>query len=166
MDLKVNGTAHPIQSPPDTPLLWVLRDELKLKGTKYGCGIAECGCCTVLIDGEPVNSCVTPVGDVSGEVLTIEGLGTPDAPHPVQQAWLQHNVVQCGYCQPGQLLAAAALLRRNPDPDRAAVDAAMQGHLCRCGTYPRIRAAIATAARLQQQPRTTGSAPFAGEEVR
>ena len=151
MDLKINGTLRSIKSPPDTPLLWVLRDELDLKGTKFGCGIAECGCCTVLIDGEPVNSCVTPVGDVRGAVVTIEGLGTPEAPHPVQQAWLQHNVVQCGYCQPGQLLAAAALLRRNPDPDRAAIDAAMQGHLCRCGTYSRIRAAIASAAQLQRK---------------
>jgi len=164
MKIKVNGTQRVVQSPPDTPLVWVLRDELKLKGTKFGCGIAECGCCNVLIDGEVVQSCVTPVGEVEGEVLTIEGLGSRSAPHPVQTAWIAHEVVQCGYCQPGQMLSAAALLEQNPSPDRQAIDAAMQGNICRCGTYPRIRYAIASAAEIMRTARpatddTTASAP-------
>jgi isoquinoline 1-oxidoreductase alpha subunit len=148
MKIKVNGELRTVRSEPDTPLLWVLRDELELKGTKLGCGIGECGCCNVLLDGEPLPSCALLVGEVEGEVTTIEGLGTPARPHPVQTAWLEENVVQCGYCQPGQMLSAAALIASNPRPDRAAIDAAMSGNLCRCGTYPRIRRAVHRAAEL------------------
>jgi isoquinoline 1-oxidoreductase alpha subunit len=128
------------------PLLWVLRDELGLTGTKYGCGIGLCGACTVAIDGAPVRSCSLPVAAVTGSVTTIEGLGTPAAPHPVQQAWMDAQVAQCGYCQSGQIVTAACLLAQNPDPTPADIDAAMT-NLCRCGTYPRVRTAIAAAAR-------------------
>ena len=145
--LSVNGTAHSIDLPDDVPLLWALRDALHLTGTKYGCGIAACGACTVLIDGAAVRSCQMPIGDVNGEVTTIEGLGTPDKLHAVQQAWISHQVAQCGYCQSGQILQAAALLAATPDPTDTEIDEAMQGNLCRCGTYPRIRAAIHTAAK-------------------
>ena len=145
--LSVNGTAHSVDLPDDVPLLWALRDALHLTGTKYGCGIAACGACTVLIDGAAVRSCQMPIGDVNGEVTTIEGLGTPDKLHAVQQAWISHQVAQCGYCQSGQILQAAALLAATPDPTDTEIDEAMQGNLCRCGTYPRIRAAIHTAAK-------------------
>lgn len=147
MDLTVNGTQHQIDAPPEMPLLWVLRDILGLTGTKYGCGIAQCGACTVHIDGAAIRSCQMPVGQVAGEVTTIEGLGTPQAPHPVQQAWIDHQVAQCGYCQSGQIMAAAAMLDLNDAPDDAQIDAVMSGNLCRCATYPRIRAAIHDAAR-------------------
>lgn len=148
MRLRVNGESHEIDVPADMPLLWALRDELNVTGPKFGCGKALCGACTVLVDGEPVRSCSLAVGDVEGEVTTIEGLGTPEALHAVQAAWISHQVAQCGYCQSGQIMSAAALLASNPDPTDAEIDEAMSGNLCRCGTYPRIRAAVKTAARL------------------
>ena len=145
MKLTVNGTAYDPDVPDDMPLLWVLRDVLGMTGVKYGCGIAQCGACTVHIDGEAVRSCQVAAGDVRGPVTTIEGLGTPAAPHPVQAAWIEHQVAQCGYCQSGQIMQAAAFLARSPAPTEAQIDEAMSGNLCRCGTYPRIRAAIRTA---------------------
>lgn len=145
-DLIVNGEARQVDLPGDTPLLWVLREGLNLTGTKYGCGVAACGACTVHIDGVAVRSCQTWLEDVAGEVTTIEGLGTPDALHAVQAAWLQHQVAQCGYCQSGQIMQAASLLAETPNPTDAEIDDAMGGNLCRCGTYPRIRAAVKTAA--------------------
>jgi isoquinoline 1-oxidoreductase alpha subunit len=146
MQLKVNGKPVTIDADPEMPLLWALRDLAGLKGTKFGCGVAACGACTVLIDGEPTRSCQTPVGEISGEVTTIEGVGTPQSLHAVQQAWLDEQVPQCGYCQSGQIMAAVALLKNNPNPSDADIDEAMSGNLCRCGTYPRIRAAIHRAA--------------------
>jgi len=151
MKLMVNGREIDIEADPDMPLLWALRDLAGVKGVKYGCGIAACGACTVLIDGQPVRSCAEPVGGVTGAITTIEGLGTPTAPHPVQKAWLEAQVPQCGYCQCGQMMSAAALLAANPAPTDADIDAAMDGNLCRCGTYPRIRAAIHRAAELTRQ---------------
>lgn len=145
--LTVNGTRHAVDLPGDVPLLWVLRDALNLTGTKYGCGVAACGACTVQIDGQAVRSCQVALSDVWGEVTTIEGLGTPDAMSAIQQAWVDHQVAQCGYCQSGQIMQAAALLAETPDPTDDQIDAAMMGNLCRCGTYSRIRAAIHTAAR-------------------
>lgn len=146
-ELTVNGKTHSVDMPGDTPLLWVLRDGLHLTGTKYGCGVAACGACTVHLDGEAVRSCQIWLEDAVGSpITTIEGLGTPDTLHAVQAAWVQHQVAQCGYCQSGQIMQAAALLAETPSPDDAAIDAAMAGNLCRCGTYPRIRAAIKTAA--------------------
>lgn len=152
MKLEINGKAHELGDiDPSTPLLWVLRDTLGLVGTKYGCGIAQCGACTVHVDGEPVRACITPVASVAGrKITTIEGL-SPDASHPVQRAWIEHTVPQCGYCQSGQVMAAAALLARSPEPTDAEIDRAMAGHLCRCGTYPRIRAAIHRAAQLARE---------------
>ncbi len=147
MRLNVNGQPHEIDVEPEMPLLWVLRDELDITGPKYGCGIAMCGACTVHIDGAAVRACVTPVGQVQGRVTTIEGLGSPGALHAVQQAWVEHQVAQCGYCQSGQIMAAAALLAANAAPTDAEIDAAMSGNLCRCGTYPRIREAVKAAAR-------------------
>jgi isoquinoline 1-oxidoreductase alpha subunit len=147
MKIRVNGQDHDIDVEPEMPLLWVLRDELGLTGTKYGCGIAMCGACTVLIEGEAVRSCSLPAGDVTAEVTTIEGLGQPDALHAVQAAWITHQVAQCGYCQSGQIMAAAALLRSNSEPTDAEIDTAMSGNLCRCGTYSRIRSAVKTAAK-------------------
>jgi isoquinoline 1-oxidoreductase alpha subunit len=144
--LNVNGQAHIVEVSPDTPLLWVLRDNLGLTGTKYGCGIGACGACTVHLDGNAVRSCTLPVGQVGGRpITTIEALST-DGDHPLQQAWLAENVSQCGYCQPGQIMAAAALLAETPNPSDADVDAVMSGNLCRCGTYQRIRRAIHRAA--------------------
>ncbi|MFD1193550.1 (2Fe-2S)-binding protein [Seohaeicola saemankumensis] len=145
--LTINGTDHAVDLPPDVPLLWVLRDEIGMTGTKFGCGVAACGACTVHIDGQAVRSCQVALGDVWGAVTTIEGLGTPDAMHALQQAWVIHQVAQCGYCQSGQIMQAASLLAETPDPTDDDIDAAMQGNLCRCGTYPRIRAAIHDAAR-------------------
>lgn len=145
--LTINGTDHSVNLPAEVPLLWVLRDEIGLTGTKFGCGVAACGACTVQIDGQAVRSCQVTLGDVWGEVTTIEGLGTPDAMHALQQAWVTHQVAQCGYCQSGQIMQAAGLLAENPAPTDGNIDDAMQGNLCRCGTYPRIRAAIHDAAR-------------------
>lgn len=144
--LTINGREHSLDAPEDTPLLWVLRDELGMTGTKFGCGVASCGACTVLIDGEAVRSCQVALADVWGPITTIEGLGTPAAPHPLQAAWVRHQVAQCGYCQSGQIMQAAALLAEFPDPGDADIDSVMGGNLCRCGTYGRIRAAIHEAA--------------------
>ena len=146
LKLEINGTQRELDMDPDTPLLWAVRDGLQLTGTKYGCGIAQCGACIVLVDGQPVRSCITPVATVAGkQITTIEGL-SEDRSHPVQQAWIETEVPQCGYCQSGQILAATALLNSNPQPSDADIDDAMRGVLCRCGTYPRIRKAIKKAA--------------------
>jgi isoquinoline 1-oxidoreductase alpha subunit len=145
--LKVNETTHTVDVDDDTPLLWVLRDVLGMTGTKFGCGMALCGACTVHIDGAATRSCVTPISVVSGKsVTTIEGVGTTRQGQAVQKAWVELDVVQCGYCQPGQLMSAAALLTNNPRPTDADIDAAMSGNVCRCGTYQRIRKAIHQAA--------------------
>jgi aerobic-type carbon monoxide dehydrogenase small subunit (CoxS/CutS family) len=146
--LNVNGKVLEVDVEEDTPLLWVLRDTIGLTGTKYGCGMALCGACTVHVDGDPIRACVTPVSSIVGrKVTTIEGLST-DRSHPVQKAWMEIDVPQCGYCQSGQIMSAAALLAKNPKPSDADIDAAMSGNLCRCGTYQRIRAAIHRAAEL------------------
>jgi isoquinoline 1-oxidoreductase alpha subunit len=140
--LQVNGQAYTLDADPDTPLLWILRDALGLTGTKYSCGSGLCGACTVHLDGQAARSCVTPVSAATGHaIVTIEGL-SPEHMHPVQEAWLEENVPQCGYCQPGQIMQAAALLAENPTPTDDDIDAAMSGNICRCGTYPRIRRAI------------------------
>lgn len=145
--LTVNGSERQIDLPPEVPLLWALREGLGLTGTRFGCGIASCGACTVHVDGVAVRSCQVPVGDLDGaSVTTIEGLGQPGALHVLQAAFLDHQVAQCGYCQSGQIMQAAALLAETPAPTDAEIDAAMEGNLCRCGTYPRIRAAIHDAA--------------------
>ena len=149
MQLTVDGKAIEIDAEAEMPLLWALRDLAGITGPKFGCGIAACGACTVLIDGAPVRSCVMPVGQVRGEVTTIEGLAQDGRLHPVQQAWLDEQVAQCGYCQAGQIIAAVALLDEIPNPTDADIDNAMGGNLCRCGTYPRIRAAIKRAAGVQ-----------------
>lgn len=142
--LTVNGRQHQVNVPPDTPLLWVIREVIGLTGTKYGCGMSLCGACTVHVEGRAIRSCVTPVSAVAGkEITTIEGI--PET-HPVKQAWIADDVPQCGWCQPGQIMAATALLAANPKPDDAAIDEAMEGILCRCGTYQRIRTAIHRAA--------------------
>ena len=145
-EITVNGTPHRVDLPDDVPLLWVLRDEIGLTGTKFGCGVASCGACTVHIDGEAVRSCQVALADVWGDVTTIEGVGTPDALSALQAAWVRHQVAQCGYCQSGQIMQAAALLAETPTPTDEEIDFAMAGNLCRCGTYPRIRAAIHDAA--------------------
>jgi isoquinoline 1-oxidoreductase alpha subunit len=151
----VNGTEETIDVVPETPLLWVLRDTLVLTGTKFGCGMAQCGACTVHLDGEPIRACVTPVANIAGRsVTTIEGLSA-DGSHPVQRAWAEADVPQCGYCQSGQIMSAAALLANIPEPTDADIDSAMRGNICRCGTYQAIRAAIHQAAR---------RIPGAGEE--
>lgn len=145
--LTINGRAHQVDVPPDTRLLWVLRDVVGLTGTKFGCGIAQCGACTVHLDGEPVRSCTTPVSQVGArKITTIEGLST-DGSHPVQKAWMAEDVPQCGYCQSGQIMSAAALLAAKQSPTDADIDEAMAGNICRCGTYDRIRRAIHRAAR-------------------
>jgi len=145
--LSVNGKAHTVDVPPDMPLLWVLRDVIGLTGTKFGCGMALCGACTVHLDGRPIRSCVTPVAAVVGKAITtIEAAAATPSGRKVQQAWLDLEVVQCGYCQSGQIMAATALLATKPHPTDADIDAAMAGNICRCGTYPRIRAAIKQAA--------------------
>ncbi|WP_428928566.1 (2Fe-2S)-binding protein [Marinibacterium sp. SX1] len=149
--LTVNGTPHDIDLPGEVPLLWVLRDQLGLTGTKFGCGVSACGACTVHIDGEAVRSCQVALEDVWGPVTTIEAQGTPEAMSILQQAWVDHQVAQCGYCQSGQIMQAAALLAETPTPSDDQIDEAMAGNLCRCGTYPRIRAAIhAAAARMSE----------------
>jgi isoquinoline 1-oxidoreductase alpha subunit len=147
ISLRVNGQDYTVDVDPETPLLWVLRDTLNLTGTKYGCGQGVCGACTVLLDGEAVRSCRTQVSSVEGsEIITIEGLASDGILHPVQQVWLDESVSQCGYCQPGQILSAVALLNQNPDPTDEDINAAMSDNLCRCGTYTRIRRAIHRAA--------------------
>jgi isoquinoline 1-oxidoreductase subunit alpha len=157
--LNVNGRALDVKAAPDTPLLWVLRDELGLTGTKYGCGIAQCGACTVLADGQPVRSCQLPVSAVgAAAITTIESLG---GSHPLQQAWVKHDVPQCGYCQSGQIMSAVALLQTNPTPDDAAITAAMDGNICRCGTYQRIHAAIKDASGAAPPPVAVNPAPLA-----
>ncbi len=148
MKLIVNGKERDVDAPDDTPLLWVLRDRLGLTGTKFGCGIAQCGACTVHVDGDAMRSCVIPAGTVAGKrITTIEGLSA-DGSHPVQRAWAEVDVVQCGYCQPGQIMAAAALLGAVASPDDSDIDRAMSGNICRCGTYQRIRAAVHRASAL------------------
>lgn len=149
MRLTVNGAAIEIDADPDMPLLWALRDLAGITGPKFGCGIAACGACTVLIDGQPVRSCSLPVGGVEGEVTTIEGISRGGTLHAVQQAWIEEQVAQCGYCQAGQIMSAVALLEEIPDPTDEDIDNAMSGNLCRCGTYPRIRVAIKKAAALK-----------------
>ncbi len=149
MKLTINGKSVEVQSAADTPLLWVLRDELGMTGTKFGCGMGLCGACTVHLGGEAVRSCQTPVGEAAGKAITtIEGLAKGAQLHPVQQAWIDQDVVQCGYCQSGQVMAAAALLAKNAKPDDAQIDEAMAGNICRCGTYERIRAGVHHAAEL------------------
>ena len=150
--ITVNGTEQKLQVDPATPLLWVLREQLELTGTKFGCGIAQCGACTVHINGVAMRSCVTPVSAVAGQnISTIEGLApSPDELHPLQQAWIDEQVPQCGYCQSGQLMSAAALLAKNPSPSDGDIDDAMSGNICRCGMYSRIRKAIKLAAGVQQ----------------
>jgi isoquinoline 1-oxidoreductase alpha subunit len=145
--ISVNGSAQSVDVDSDTPLLWVLRDVLGMTGTKFGCGIAQCGACTVHVDGKPVRSCLLAIGSIGDRAITtIEGIGSTPAGAKVQKAWLDLEVIQCGYCQSGQIMSAAALLARNPQPDDADIDAAMAGNICRCGTYVRIRAAIKHAA--------------------
>lgn len=148
ISFELNGQPNTIDIDTDTPLLWVLRDHLSLSGTKFGCGKGLCGACTVHIDGNAARSCITPIGTIEGKkITTIEGL--PGSPHhPVQQAWIQRNVPQCGYCQPGQIMSATALLSNNPSPSDDDIDNAMSGNICRCGTYPRIRKAIHQAAKI------------------
>jgi isoquinoline 1-oxidoreductase alpha subunit len=147
INLRVNGETHAVDAPDNTPLLWVLRDLLHLTGTKFGCGIAQCGACTVHLDGKAVRSCVTPIGSIGARaVTTIEAIGATAPGKRIQQAWLDLEVVQCGYCQPGQIMSATALLAAKPNPSDADIDAAMAGNICRCGTYQRIRAAIRKAA--------------------
>lgn len=153
MRLTVNGTPHELDVEPEMPLLWALRDELGITGPKYGCGMGVCGACTVHVDGKPVRSCSTPVGTVTKPVTTIEGLGSPEALHAVQRAWIEVQVAQCGYCQSGQIMTAAALLAQNRNPSAAQIDDAMQAHLCRCGTYPRIRQGVLRAAELMREGR-------------
>lgn len=146
--VSINGVDHAIDAPSDMPLLWVLRDMAGLTGTKYGCGIAQCGACTVHLDGRPVRSCFLALKDVgTRKITTIEGVGSTPSGAAIQRAWLDLEVIQCGYCQSGQIMSASALLARNPAPDNDAIDAAMAGNICRCGTYPRIRAAIKHAAK-------------------
>jgi isoquinoline 1-oxidoreductase subunit alpha len=154
MKLNVNGQDHEVTLPDDTPLLWALRDGLGLTGTKYGCGMALCGACTVHLDGVATRSCITPLSAVAGrKVLTIEGL-SEDASHPLQQAWLEADVAQCGYCQSGQIMGALSLLGSNPDPDEAAIVSAMDGHLCRCGTYSQVREAVKLAAKKMKEAKS------------
>ncbi|GIL24323.1 MAG: (2Fe-2S)-binding protein [Bacteroidota bacterium] len=146
--LTVNGKKHEVNVDPETPVLWVLRDHLDLVGTKYGCGIAQCGACTIHLDGRAMRSCVLPVSSVGEQkITTIEGL-SKNGDHPIQKAWLEHDVPQCGYCQAGQIMNAAAFLEENPDPTDEQIEEAMNGNICRCGTYLRIKAAIKTAAQI------------------
>ncbi len=146
-NLKINGNKHEVDVDPSTPILWVLRDHLNLVGTKYGCGVAACGTCTIHLNGVAMRSCMLPVSSIGNKpVTTIEGL-SDNGTHPVQKAWLEHDVPQCGYCQAGQIMSAAALLDANPKPSDAEIDAAMSGNICRCGTYTRIKSAIKTASK-------------------
>ena len=150
MKLDINGAVRDVDASDDMPLLWVLRDLLQLNGTKYGCGMAQCGACTVHLDGKPVRACITPVSSVGArKITTIEGLST-DGSHPVQRAWAEADVVQCGYCQSGQIMTAVALLAKKPEPTDSDIDAALSGNICRCGTYVRVREAIHLASRLSR----------------
>lgn len=143
ISLRVNGEEHQLDVEPSMPLLWAIREKLKLTGTKFGCGIAQCGACTVHLNGQPIRSCVTPVSAVmDGDITTIEGISSPDGLHSVQQAWIDEQVAQCGYCQSGQIMSAVALLRQTPNPSDEDIDQAMSGNICRCGMYGRIRSAI------------------------
>jgi isoquinoline 1-oxidoreductase alpha subunit len=142
IQLQINGSIYSLEGDGNMPLLWVLRDELGLVGTKYGCGMGLCGACSVLIDGVSTRSCLINVGSVNGEITTIEGLGNPESPHNLQEAWIENQVAQCGYCQPGQIINACGLLAQNPAPSDSEIENAMLGNLCRCGTYSRIRKAI------------------------
>jgi len=152
IEFELNGQLRKLDIDADTPLLWALREELNMTGTKFGCGQGLCGACTVHIDGNAMRSCVTPIGIIAGrKITTIEGISSA-ADHPVQQAWIEENVVQCGYCQPGQIMSACALLAQNPNPSDDDINAAMSGNICRCGTYPRIRKAIHRAAEIMSQP--------------
>jgi isoquinoline 1-oxidoreductase subunit alpha len=154
-NLKINSKVHTVEADPKMPLLWAIRDLVGLTGTKYGCGIAQCGACTVHLDGNPIRPCVTPVSAaVNKSITTIEGISENNS-HAVQQAWILEQVPQCGYCQSGQIMAATALLKRIPNPTDKDIDSAMQGHICRCGTYPRIRKAIKTAAQITNQKLTS-----------
>ncbi|MEO8449322.1 MAG: (2Fe-2S)-binding protein [Gemmatimonadota bacterium] len=165
--LRVNGKVRSVDVPPDMPLLWVLRDVLDLPGTKFGCGIGQCGACTVHLRGSPIRSCSTPIAAVKdGDITTIEGLSGDAGTHPVQRAWDEVDVPQCGYCQAGQIMAAAALLAKTPKPTDAQIDAAMNGNLCRCATYIRIRQAIHRAADIAAGDPTTSSAARASQEAR
>jgi len=147
-NLKINGKEKEIDVAPDTPILWVLRDHLNMPGTKYGCGIAQCGACTIHIDGDAMRSCMLPVSVIGDKAITtIEGL-SEDGDHPVQKAWIEHDVAQCGYCQAGQIMSASALLNSTPNPTDADIEAAMHGNICRCGTYIRIKAAVKTAVKM------------------
>ncbi len=151
-NLSINGKMYKVDADPKMPLLWAIRELANLTGTKYGCGIAQCGACTVHLNGNPVRSCSVPVAAAAAQkITTVEGLSENNS-HPVQQAWIAEQVPQCGYCQGGQMMAAAALLKRNPNPSDQDIDAAMQGNICRCGTYPRIRKAIKTAAKMMVKP--------------
>ena len=148
LNLNVNDKTYKVDVDPQTPLLWVIRDHVGLTGTKFGCGISQCGACTVHMDGNPIRSCITPVSTAVGrKITTIEGI-SPDGSHPIQKAWIQHQVPQCGYCHSGQIMSAVALLNENPDPTDEDIDSAMEGNICRCGTYNRIREAIHTAAKM------------------
>ncbi|MFQ3250386.1 (2Fe-2S)-binding protein [Glaciecola sp.] len=165
ISFTLNDKTIKVDADPSMPLLWALRDLLDMTGTKFGCGIAQCGACTVHLDGSPIRSCVMPLSAIAGKnVTTIEGLPS-DASHPIQQAWIDHNVPQCGYCQSGQIMSAVALLSDNPNPDDAAIDTAMQGNICRCGTYPRIKAAIKDAAKKQAANLDFSLAKNVGEEA-
>lgn len=147
LEITVNGQPHQVEATPETPLLYVLRNELRLNAAKFGCGLSQCGACTVHVDGEPVRSCVYPVGDAAGaEITTLEGLGTPDNLHALQQAFLEEQAAQCGYCIPGMIMSAAALLEENSQPTEADIEQALGGNLCRCGTHPRIMQAVQRAA--------------------
>ncbi|GAB3336740.1 (2Fe-2S)-binding protein [Larkinella ripae] len=155
--LTINGKKQTIDADPEMPLLWAIRDVVGLKGTKFGCGMAQCGACTVHLNGTPIRSCSVPVSAVANKkITTIEGIGTPAKLHPVQQAWIDEQVPQCGYCQSGQIMSAVALLKEKPHPTDADIDAAMSGNLCRCGTYARIRKAIHAAAQLGKEPVSSG----------
>jgi isoquinoline 1-oxidoreductase alpha subunit len=149
--LNINGKDHEVSVEAEMPLLWVLRDEIGLTGTKFGCGIAQCGACTVHVDGQPIRACSYPVGQIKGKITTIEGLGSPEVMSKVQEAWIETQTPQCGYCQSGQIMSAAALLSANPNPTDDDIDRAMAGNICRCGAYPRIRAAIHAAAKSMQE---------------